>query len=109
MIELCEIGERPPLGEVPRRMHAYLVRQNRFGQPRDAWRREIIPTPTLGPTMLGTASSTCTMVPSWMLLWAPITIGAMSPRSTVANQTLDSGPRVVSPKTTAPGAMKAVG
>ena len=49
MIDLCELGERPPLGEVPKRMHAYLVRQNRFGQPRDAWRREIIPTPTLGP------------------------------------------------------------
>ncbi len=49
MIDLCELGERPPLGEVPTRMHAYLVRQNRFGQPRDAWRREIIPTPTLGP------------------------------------------------------------
>src|SRR5499426_347221 len=49
MIDLCDIGERPPLGEVPKRMHAYLVRQNRFGQPKDAWRREIIPTPTLGP------------------------------------------------------------
>ncbi len=49
MIDLCELGERPPLGEVPQRMHAYLVRQNRFGQPRDAWRREVIPTPTLGP------------------------------------------------------------
>jgi crotonyl-CoA carboxylase/reductase len=49
MIDLCELGERPPLGEVPTRMHAFLVRQNRFGQPRDAWRREVIPTPTLGP------------------------------------------------------------
>src|SRR3989442_2625243 len=49
MIDLCELGERPPLGEVPKRMHAYVVRQNRFGQPRDAWRRETIPTPTLGP------------------------------------------------------------
>src|SRR6266446_6990911 len=49
MIDLCELGERPPLGEVPKRMHAYVVRQNRFGQPRDAWKREVIPTPTLGP------------------------------------------------------------
>src|SRR5256712_3178391 len=46
---LCELGGRPPLGEVPKRMHAYLVRQNRFGQPRDAWKREVIPTPQLGP------------------------------------------------------------
>src|SRR5256886_15757283 len=42
-------GTPPPVGDVPKRMHAYVVRQNRFGPPRDAWRREIIPTPTLGP------------------------------------------------------------
>src|SRR3989441_11821037 len=49
MIDLCELGERPPLGEVPKLMHAFLVRQSRFGQPRAAWRREVIPTPTPGP------------------------------------------------------------
>ena len=48
MADLYDLGERPPLGEVPKRMHAYLVRQSRFGQPRDAWKREVIPTPTLG-------------------------------------------------------------
>ena len=30
-------------------MHAFAVRQNRFGQPRDAWKREVLPTPTIGP------------------------------------------------------------
>jgi crotonyl-CoA carboxylase/reductase len=49
MIDLCELGERPPLGEVPPACTRISVRQNRFGQPRDAWRREVIPTPTLGP------------------------------------------------------------
>src|SRR2546429_656138 len=49
MADLYDLGERPPVGDVPKRMHAYVVRQNRFGPPRDAWRREIIPTPTLGP------------------------------------------------------------
>ncbi len=43
MTDLYDIGDRPPLGVVPQRMHAYAVRQNRFGQPRDAWRREVIP------------------------------------------------------------------
>ena len=47
MTDLYDIGDRPPLGVVPQRMHAYAVRQNRFGQPRDAWRREVIPTPSL--------------------------------------------------------------
>src|SRR5260370_8501234 len=30
-------------------MHAFAVRQNRFGQPRDAWKREVLSTPTIGP------------------------------------------------------------
>ena len=28
-------------------MHAFVVRQNRFGQPRDAWQREVLPTPSI--------------------------------------------------------------
>ena len=49
MPDLYDLGERPPLGLVPTQMHAYAVRQSRFGQPRDAWKREILPTPTIGP------------------------------------------------------------
>ena len=30
-------------------MHAFAVRQNRFGQPRDAWQREVLPTPSIAP------------------------------------------------------------
>ena len=48
-MDLCTLGERPPLGEVPTNMHAFAVRQDRFGEPRDAWRREVIPTPAIGP------------------------------------------------------------
>jgi crotonyl-CoA carboxylase/reductase len=47
MKELYDLGDRPPLGEVPKTMHAFAVRQDRFGQPRDAWRREVIPTPQI--------------------------------------------------------------
>ena len=47
-MELYDLGARPPLGEVPPKMHAFTVRQNRFGEPRDAWKREIIPTPEIG-------------------------------------------------------------
>src|SRR5262249_54976300 len=46
-VEICNLGDAPPLGVVPRMMHAFLVRQNRFGQPKDAWQREIIPTPKI--------------------------------------------------------------
>ncbi|MDE0388752.1 MAG: crotonyl-CoA carboxylase/reductase [Rhodospirillales bacterium] len=48
-MELCDLGDRPPLGEVPKKMHAFLVRQDRFGEPRDAWQREVIDTPEIGP------------------------------------------------------------
>jgi len=46
-VEICDLGDAPPLGVVPRMMHAFAVRQNRFGQPKDAWQREIIPTPMI--------------------------------------------------------------
>src|SRR5580765_2702846 len=49
MPDLYNLGERPPLGVVPSQMHAYAVRQSRFGPPRDAWKREVLPTPAIGP------------------------------------------------------------
>ncbi len=48
-MELCDLGQQPALGEIPDNMHAFLVRQDRFGQPRDAWQREVIPVPEIGP------------------------------------------------------------
>ena len=47
--DLYDLGDMPPLGEVPKNMHAFLVRQDRFGEPIDAWQREVIPTPELQP------------------------------------------------------------
>jgi crotonyl-CoA carboxylase/reductase len=44
-----EIGEIPPIGEVPKQMHAQLVRPDRFGEPRHAIRDEVIDVPELGP------------------------------------------------------------
>ena len=48
-MEICALGERPPVGEVPEKMHAFTVRQDRFGEPKDAWKREVIPTPAIAP------------------------------------------------------------
>lgn len=47
--DIVALGERPELGVVPQNMHAFLVRQDRFGEPKDAWQREVIPVPELGP------------------------------------------------------------
>jgi crotonyl-CoA carboxylase/reductase len=43
------IGSVPPLGEIPERMLAMVVRQDRLGEPVDAFRLEEIDTPTPGP------------------------------------------------------------
>jgi len=47
--EIYDLGEEIPLGQVPKKMHAFAIRQDRFGEPIDAWQREIIDVPQLGP------------------------------------------------------------
>lgn len=41
------IGSLPPVGEVPERMLAQVVRQDRMGEPRDAFRIEEVDTPSI--------------------------------------------------------------
>ena len=43
--ELFDLGEKPELGTIPKKMHAFCVRQERFGEPKNAWKREVIPVP----------------------------------------------------------------
>ena len=42
--DLYEIGEIPPLGHVPKKMHAWTIRKERHGPPEDAMKLEIVPT-----------------------------------------------------------------
>ncbi len=44
-----ELGELPPLGVVPRRMFAAVVRRERYGEPERAFAIEEVPVPDLGP------------------------------------------------------------
>src|SRR4029078_8560123 len=46
--DVYDIGELPPIGEVPLQMHAMLVRPDRYGEPRAAIRTEVIDVPELG-------------------------------------------------------------
>src|SRR3989304_5219673 len=43
------IGSLPPLGEVPPKMLAQVIRQDRLGDLRDAFRIEEMDTPEIGP------------------------------------------------------------
>jgi crotonyl-CoA carboxylase/reductase len=47
--DLYELGDVPELGHVPSRMLAQLIRPERFGEPRDAFKEEAIEVPELGP------------------------------------------------------------
>src|SRR5262245_7712923 len=47
--DVYEVGEIPPLGEVPARMHAQVVRPDRYGEPREAIRDEVLDVPEPGP------------------------------------------------------------
>lgn len=45
--EIYNIGDRPPLGIVPKKMHAWLIRSERFGQPKEAFKQEVLETPAI--------------------------------------------------------------
>ena len=47
--DLYEIGEIPPVGEVPAMMHAQLVRPDRYGEPEKAILDEVVGVPEIGP------------------------------------------------------------
>ncbi|HJM75318.1 MAG TPA: crotonyl-CoA carboxylase/reductase [Dehalococcoidia bacterium] len=47
--EIYALGETPPLGFVPQRMHASVIRPDRYGEPKDAFAIEEIDVPSVGP------------------------------------------------------------
>ena len=44
---LYDVAEMPPLGEVPERMHAWLIRPERFGPPMQAFAKEVVEVPAI--------------------------------------------------------------
>jgi crotonyl-CoA carboxylase/reductase len=47
--DLYDVGRIPPVGDVPARMHAQLIRPDRFGEPKEAFRVEEVTVPEIGP------------------------------------------------------------
>jgi len=45
--DVYEIGEMPPIGQVPKRMYAQVIRQERFGVPTKAFQVEQIEVPDI--------------------------------------------------------------
>ncbi|MBW7859217.1 MAG: crotonyl-CoA carboxylase/reductase [Leptonema sp. (in: Bacteria)] len=48
-LEIVPVGTLPPVGVVPQKMHAQVIRAERFGEPDKAFQVEQIPIPELGP------------------------------------------------------------
>src|SRR5688572_2100472 len=47
--ESVPVGELPPLGVVPKKMYAQLIRPERYGDPTKAFQEELIDVPELKP------------------------------------------------------------
>ncbi len=47
--ELVPVGQLPPIGVVPGKMHAQLIRPERFGEPEKAFQPEVVDVPEPGP------------------------------------------------------------
>ena len=45
--DLYAVGEFPPLGHVPAKMHAWCIRRERHGEPDTAMQLEVVDTPKL--------------------------------------------------------------
>ncbi|MFT7582536.1 MAG: crotonyl-CoA carboxylase/reductase [Myxococcota bacterium] len=48
--DLYDLGEIPPLGQTPARMHAMPIRKERHGRPAKAMLMEVVDVPEIGPT-----------------------------------------------------------
>ncbi len=46
--DAVDVGTLPPVGVVPKKMHAQVIRPDRYGDPATAFAHEIIDTPTVG-------------------------------------------------------------
>ena len=44
--DLYDVGEMPPLGHVPEKMHAWAIRRERHGEPDQSFKEEIVPVKT---------------------------------------------------------------
>lgn len=45
--EVYDIGDQPPIGTVPAKMNAWLIRPERFGQPMKAFQKEVVDVPEI--------------------------------------------------------------
>ncbi len=47
--DLYDVGQVPPLGTVPAKMHGWVIRKERHGEPKKSFQKEVVPVPECGP------------------------------------------------------------
>ena len=74
--EIYRPGEMPPPGYVPERMHASLIREERFGEPRDAFQIEEVAVPEVGPkqVLVWVMAAGTNYNNVWAALGAPVNV-----------------------------------
>jgi len=48
-VEIVPVGELPPVGVVPKKMHAQVIRPERYGEPTKSFQAEVIDVPEIAP------------------------------------------------------------
>ncbi|MGH7947755.1 MAG: crotonyl-CoA carboxylase/reductase [Candidatus Binataceae bacterium] len=81
--EIYEIGEVPPIGHVPRRMYAQLIRAERFGEPRNAFKIEPVDVPEIRPdeALVYVMAAGINFNNVWAALGSPVNVIAARQRS----------------------------
>ena len=76
MTDIYPIGTLPPVGEVPKKMYAQVVRQDRFGDPRTAFQIEEIDVPPIKPheVLIGTMAAGINFNNVWAARGIPIDV-----------------------------------
>ncbi|HNH09142.1 MAG TPA: alcohol dehydrogenase catalytic domain-containing protein, partial [Leptospiraceae bacterium] len=74
--EIVPVGTLPPVGVVPKKMHAQVIRQNRFGEPTNAFQVEQIDIPELAPdeVLVGVMAAGVNYNNVWAALGYPVDV-----------------------------------
>jgi crotonyl-CoA carboxylase/reductase len=82
MADLVPVGSLPPVGEVPKKMYAQLIRQDRYGDPRTAFQVEAVDVPDLKPyeVLIGVMAAGINYNNIWAARGTPIDVIAIRQR-----------------------------